>query len=81
MFCILIDSWKQRWEFYLATRSDDDGESKPPNLKADDDGEFFGWDEDGKEITDQNGVDLSKKRSNRLASGGQNCHYPVCRNI
>ena len=48
-------------------KADDDGESKPPNLKADDDGDFFGWDDDGKEITDQNGVELSKKRSNRLA--------------
>ena len=61
-------------------KADDDGESKPPNLKADDDGEFFGWDDDGKEITNQNGVDLSKKRSNRLA-GKQKVDYRLLNGV
>ena len=41
--------WLRKWHLSDCT--------KPPNLKADDDGEFFGWDDDGKEITDQNGID------------------------
>ena len=64
--------WIRKWHLSDCT--------KPPNSKADDDGEFFGWDDDGKEITDQNGIDLPKKRSNRLA-GKQKIDYRLLNGI
>ena len=62
--------WIRKWHLSDCT--------KPPNLKADDDGDAK--DHDGKEITDQNGMDLPKKRSNRLA-GKQKIDYKLLNGI
>ena len=62
--------WIRKWNLSDCT--------KTPNLKADDDGDSK--EHDGKEITDQNGMDLPKKRSNRLA-GKQKIDYKLLSEI
>ena len=62
--------WIRKWNLSDCT--------KPPNLIADDDGDAK--EHDGKEITDQNGMDLPKKRSNRLA-GKQKIDYKLLNGI
>ena len=52
--------------------------TKPPNLRAGDDGDSK--EHDGNEITDQNGINLPKKRSNRL-TGKQKVDYKLLNGI
>ena len=52
--------------------------TKPPNLRAGDDEDSK--EHDGNEITDQNGINLPKKRSNRLA-GKQKVDYKLLNGI
>ena len=52
--------------------------TKPPNLKAGDDEDSK--EHDVNEITDQNGINLPKKRSNRLA-GKQKVDYKLLNGI